>query len=185
VSKEAFVVADDDTDRGGSIVRDHHRRCVSAVVNLLILSGRGDGDPLPSRTVREMNEATARSLDELRGAMKRVIEALAAVGLERPAVEVLEGRFTRTETAAAEISLALSSGDLSLARRHVQQFRALVSAMWKIQLDLYGSAVRTADGARAARPARRSTEATARSPVREAAGPLEPAGSAWGFGPSL
>lgn len=124
----------------GPALREHHRRCVSALTTLLLYARGEDGDPLPARATREMDEAIGEVLDELRGAKKRVIETLSGLGRERTAIGVLEGRFTRTETAAGEIYAALRRGDIPLVRRRVARFQVLVSAMWKIQLDLYASA---------------------------------------------
>lgn len=139
------------TGRMSPLVRDHHRRCASALADLSLLAACVDGDALSPRAVRRMNAATACVLDELRGAMAGVVEALADTGSERPAVNVLEGRLERSRTAAGEIAAALSCGDLPSARRHIEQFRILVAAMWKIQLDLHGSVREAGDVGTAAR----------------------------------
>ena len=77
------LVAGSDDVRLNPALTEHHRRCVSALATLLVLSRGEDGEPLPAGTAARMTDAVTLILDELRGARKHVVEELAETGGER------------------------------------------------------------------------------------------------------
>jgi hypothetical protein len=120
-------------------IRDHQACCVAPLVSLQMLAQGEAGAPLPRWVVIEVAQATGTVLAEVEAAGRAVLAAV-VVGGDHPGDGMfLRVRLDRLAAAADAAITAAREGDSGEMRRHLRRFDALTSAIWTVQVAVYGS----------------------------------------------
>ncbi|GLZ09387.1 hypothetical protein Acsp03_68530 [Actinomadura sp. NBRC 104412] len=110
-------------------LRGHHRRCLDAMARLAMAVDDPGGSP-----AHAPGALAARALAEVRAATRVLLAARTGAGRNAPVTRFLACRLDRLALVADDIAAACAARDTAALRRGVVRFRALVGAMWKVQL---------------------------------------------------
>jgi hypothetical protein len=120
-------------------IRDHQASCVAPLISLRMLAEGEAGAPLPRWVVVEVAQATGAVLAEAEAAGRAVL-TVAGISSDRPGEGTfLRVRLDRLAVAADDAIAAARAGDCGEMRRHLRRFDTLTSAIWTVQVAVYGS----------------------------------------------
>lgn len=125
------------------VLAERHRHCLTALARLDALSGSGAhpadvGSPAGPDLPVELDRATREVLSELGAAALAVMDSLAATPRGGSIAGFLSARLHRLDLVAKDVLAAAKGNDGATLQRALQQFHALASAMWQVQLGVQG-----------------------------------------------
>jgi hypothetical protein len=120
-------------------IRDRQARCLAPLISLRMLAQGEAGVPLPRWVVVEVTQATGTVLAEAEEGGRAVLAAVGIVSGRPGDGTFLRVRLDRLAAAADAAITAAREGDSGEMRRHLRRFDALTSAIWTVQVAVYGS----------------------------------------------